>query len=59
MKNDERNKPTEKKVSSERTREQSGSARENINPLKKETMEERARREHWTDIAQSHLGIDE
>lgn len=25
----------------------------------KETMEERAKREHWTDVAESHLGIDE
>jgi hypothetical protein len=26
---------------------------------KKETIEERAKREQWTDVAESHLGIDE
>ena len=56
--NDE--KKPEKKISDERTDQDKQSGREKIEPLdKKETMEERAKREGWTDIAESHLGIDE
>jgi len=59
MKNDV-NKRNEEKVKSTDENEHSGSGRQQIDPLdKKETMEERARREGWTDIAESHLGIDE
>lgn len=58
MKNDN-NKPDEKKVDSAKKEEQSNAGRENVDPLKKETLEEKARRENWTDVAESHLGIDE
>ncbi|HEY6955844.1 MAG TPA: hypothetical protein VI385_11415 [Flavisolibacter sp.] len=50
----------EKKISEERNAHDKQSGRENIEPLeKKETMEERAKREGWTDTVESHLGIDE
>lgn len=50
----------EKKISEERNDHDKQSGRENIEPLeKKETMEERAKREGWTDTVESHLGIDE
>jgi hypothetical protein len=50
----------EKKISEERNDQDKQSGRENIEPLeKKETMEERAKREGWTDTVESHLGIDE
>ena len=56
----EDNKRNEEKVKATNSSEQSNSGREQIEPLdKKETMEEKARREGWTDIAESHLGIDE
>jgi len=56
----EDNKRNEEKVKATNSSEQSNSGREQTEPLdKKETMEERARREGWTDIAESHLGIDE
>ena len=55
------NQPNDEKVKSTKTDDdQSTSGREHIDPIdKKETMEEKAKREHWTDVAQSHLGIDE
>ena len=57
MKDDKKN---EKKINDERTDENTSQGREKIEPLeKKETMEEKAKREGWTDIAESHLGIDE
>ena len=50
----------EKKISEERNDQDKQSGRENIEPSeKKETMEERAKREGWTDTVESHLGIDE
>jgi hypothetical protein len=50
----------EKKISEERNDQDKQSGRENIEPLeKKVTMEERAKREGWTDTVESHLGIDE
>ena len=50
----------EKKISEERNDQDKQSGRENIEPLeKRETMEERAKREGWTDTVESHLGIDE
>ena len=53
-------KKPEKKISEDRTDQDRPRGREKIDPLdKKETMEERAKREGWTDIAESHLGIDE
>ena len=59
MKNED-NKRNEEQVRSTASRNTSDQARQHIDPLdKKETMEERARREGWTDIAESHLGIDE
>lgn len=59
MKNDD-NKKNEEKVKSTKGNEHTSSGREHIDPLdKKESMEERAKREGWTDIAESHLGIDE
>jgi hypothetical protein len=55
----EENKKDEKKLSADQSDDQ-GQGRENIAPLdKKETMSERAEREGWTDVAESHLGIDE
>lgn len=58
MKNED-NKPNEKKVQPAKAEEQSNSGREKVDPLKKETLEEKAKRENWTDVAESHLGIDE
>lgn len=59
MKNED-NKRIEEKVKSAHSNNQTDQGRQHIDPLdKKETMEERARREGWTDIAESHLGIDE
>jgi hypothetical protein len=56
---DEHNKPSEEKLKSKKEEEQANTGREHIDPLKKETIEEKARRENWTDVAESHLGIDE
>jgi hypothetical protein len=58
MKNED-SKPEEEKLKSKKEEEQLDQDRKNIDPLKKETLEERAKRENWTDIAESHLGIDE
>ena len=59
MKNED-NKRREENVTSDKSTDQTNQGRQHIDPLdKKETMEERARREGWTDIAESHLGIDE
>ena len=44
------------------TKEQANTTKQSTekdNSDKKETLEERAKREHWTDVAESHLGIDE
>jgi len=50
----------EKQLTDAHTDKDSSKAREKIKPLdKQETMEEKAKREGWTDIAESHLGIDE
>ena len=50
----------EKQLTDERIDRDSSKGREKIEPLdKEETMEEKARREGWTDVAESHLGIDE
>jgi len=58
MKNDNK-KPEEKLASTERS-DETNLGKEHIDPLdKKETMEEKAKREGWTDTAESHLGIDE
>jgi hypothetical protein len=59
MKNEE-SRQTEEKVKP--TEEQANANRESDDRPdsdKKETIEERAKREHWTDVAESHLGIDE
>lgn len=53
------NKRNEQKINSVKYDRENESGREHIKPLKKETMEERAKRENWTDVAESHLGIDE
>ena len=59
MKNED-SKKNEEKLKSPNSKEKADSGREHIDPLdKKETMEERAQKENWTDIAESHLGIDE
>lgn len=59
MKNED-NKRNEEKITSATSNDQTNRGRQHIDPLdKKETMEERAKREGWTDIAESHLGIDE
>lgn len=53
-------KSNERKIESTKTNEQEKRNREHSDPLdKKETLAERARRENWTDVAESHLGIDE
>jgi hypothetical protein len=58
MKDD--NSKNEKQIKHEHADNDSSKGREKIEPLKKEeTMEEKAKREGWTDVAQSHLGIDE
>jgi hypothetical protein len=59
MKEEDKNKPPEQKTTSTQKDSNSNSGRENIEPLKKETLEDRAERENWTDVAESHLGIDE
>jgi hypothetical protein len=57
MKDD--SKKNEQKLSTDQSDDQA-KGRENIDPLdKKETMSEKAEREGWTDVAESHLGIDE
>ena len=57
---EDKNKRGEEKVESSKTNDQENPGREHIDPLdKKETLEERAKRENWTDVAESHLGIDE
>ena len=57
MKDDTRK---EKKLKQDHADKDGSKGREQIEPLKKEeTMEEKAKREGWTDVAESHLGIDE
>lgn len=55
MKNESK-KPTEEKIKSEK---EPNSGIENTDAQQNETMEEKAERENWTDVAESHLGIDE
>jgi hypothetical protein len=56
----EDDKKKEKKINDDRTDQNCPHGREKIEPLnKKETVEEKAKREGWTDIAETHLGIDE
>lgn len=57
MKNESK-KPTEEKIKSEKEKEPN-SGIENTDAQQNETMEEKAERENWTDVAESHLGIDE
>jgi hypothetical protein len=52
-------KKNEQQVKTTESNSKSDQGRENIKPLKEETLEERAKRENWTDVAESHLGIDE
>jgi hypothetical protein len=60
MKNEDNKKNEERVKSATATQEQANSGREQMDSQhKKETMEEKAQRENWTDIAESHLGIDE
>lgn len=50
----------EQKLTFDHAENDSSKGREKIEPLdKKETMEEKAKREGWTDVVESHLGIDE
>lgn len=58
MKNDNK-KPNEEKINTTKTDQHAGADREEKKSHENETLAERARREHWTDIAESHLGIDE
>lgn len=58
MKNEDK-KSTEGKIKSEKEEQQPDSVAENNDAKKNETLEERAERENWTDVAESHLGIDE
>lgn len=57
MKNND--KPLEQKSGSATDNKVQSNRENRDHPHKKETMEERARREHWTDVVESHLGIDE
>ena len=57
MKN-ENKKPAEEKIKQEKE-EQPNSDTENTDAQQNETMVEKAERENWTDVAESHLGIDE
>lgn len=53
-------KKSEQKLNTSDSGDEAKTGREKIEPLdKKETTEEKAKREGWTDTAQSHLGIDE
>jgi hypothetical protein len=55
---DKENKKEEKTDTVQADQEEKG--RERKEPAeKKETLAERAKREGWTDVAESHLGIDE
>jgi hypothetical protein len=57
MKNEDKKRQEEQTpVSNDQSKDQN---RDRNEAPKEETMEERARREHWTDVAESHLGIDE
>lgn len=50
----------EKQLTHDHAADDASRGREKIEPLdKEETMEEKAEREGWTDVAESHLGIDE
>lgn len=56
----EGNKKPEQKLASAENSDETKRGKEHIDPQdKKETMEERAKREGWTDTVESHLGIDE
>jgi hypothetical protein len=56
----ESNNKKERKLKHTHADNDTSKGREKIEPLKKEeTIEEKAKREGWTDVAQSHLGIDE
>jgi hypothetical protein len=55
----ENSKPTEQQTKTTDTGKESNKGREHIEPLKKPTLAERAEKENWTDVAESHLGIDE
>jgi hypothetical protein len=58
MKDD--NTKQEKKLTHDDGDTEASKGREKIEPMdKEETMEEKAKREGWTDVAESHLGIDE
>jgi hypothetical protein len=58
MKDDKTKK--EKELTRDEADEDASKGREKIEPLdREEAMEERAKREGWTDVAESHLGIDE
>lgn len=59
MKDD--NTKKEKKLTQDgHTDDEASKGREKIEPLDREdAMEEKAKREGWTDVAESHLGIDE
>jgi hypothetical protein len=55
---DKDNKKEEKLDTAQSDQQEKG--REKIDPVKKkETLAEKAQREGWTDVAESHLGIDE
>jgi hypothetical protein len=59
MKNDEKKQNDEQlKATKEQTNTNLPST-ETDKDQKKESLAERAQREQWTDVAESHLGIDE
>jgi hypothetical protein len=55
----ENSKPTEQQTKDTEPRKESNQGREHIAAVKKPTLEERAEKENWTDVVESHLGIDE
>lgn len=59
MKKENEKRPEQKVQTENDQKRTSDSGRDEIDPLKKEDMADRAKRENWTDVAESHLGIDE
>jgi hypothetical protein len=55
----EENKRTEESVPTKKADEQKVSQRTEIDPLEKKEIKEEDKRQNWTDVAESHLGIDE
>lgn len=58
MKNEETKRSGEQ-LPSNKPDEQKISQRTQIDPLEKKEIKEEDKRQNWTDVAESHLGIDE